>query len=171
MNRNSLLYLCAFSASCLLVTGSRTALARQDASKSTDDPSATHATINIPDWPYPKGSHEASKPDDGKLFHIPGSAKSYTDTQINGSASTVDWFPALHPAPPAPVIEGKPGAYKACGQCHLIDGRGKPDTADLQGLPIAYFLQQLADMKEGKRHSLRGTRNNQRHDPGCKSAR
>jgi cytochrome c553 len=35
----------------------------------------------------------------------------------------------------------------------LIDGRGKPDTADLQGLPVAYFLQQLADMKDNKRHA------------------
>jgi len=50
------------------------------------------------------------------------------------------------------VISGKNGAYRACGQCHLIDGRGKPDTADLRGLPVAYFLQQLTDMKEGKRH-------------------
>jgi len=64
----------------------------------------------------------------------------------------VDWFPELHPAPPAPVISGRKGAYNACGQCHLIDGRGKPDTADLQALPVAYFLQQLADMKDGKRH-------------------
>ena len=37
--------------------------------------------------------HEPSKPDDGQLFHIPGSTKSYTDTQINRSTSTVDWFP------------------------------------------------------------------------------
>lgn len=105
-----------------------------------------------PDWPWPKGAHEAPKPDDGRLFHVPGSTKSYTDTQINRSTSTVDWFPDLHPAPPAPVIAGKAGAYNACGQCHLIDGRGKPDTADLRGLPVPYFLQQLADMKDGKRH-------------------
>jgi len=67
------------------------------------------------------------------------------------------------PAPPAAVISGKQGAYAACGQCHLIDGRGKPDTADLQGLPVAYFLQQLADMKDDKRHGYvaRGTG----HDP------
>ena len=64
----------------------------------------------------------------------------------------MDWFPELHPAPPAPVISGKPGAYRACGQCHLIDGRGKPDTADLRALQVAYFLQQLTDMKEGKRN-------------------
>jgi cytochrome c553 len=50
------------------------------------------------------------------------------------------------------VISGKTGAYNACGQCHLIDGRGKPDTADLRGLPVAYVLQQLTDMQEGKRH-------------------
>ena len=126
--------------------------AHQTATKPTDDPSMNLAKTDYPDWPYPKGVHEPSKPDDGQLFHIPGSSKSYTDTQINRSTSTVDWFPETHPAPPAPVISGKSGAYSACGQCHLIDGRGKPDTADLQGLPVAYFLQQLADMKDDKRH-------------------
>jgi cytochrome c553 len=50
------------------------------------------------------------------------------------------------------VISGRTGAFNACGQCHLIDGRGKPDTADLRGLPVPYFLQQLADMKDEKRH-------------------
>jgi hypothetical protein len=56
-----------------------------------------------------EGASEPPKPDDGQLFHIPGSTKSYTDTQINRSTSTVDWFPELHPAPPAPVISGKNG--------------------------------------------------------------
>jgi cytochrome c553 len=107
---------------------------------------------SYPDWPWPRGVHEPSTPDDGRLFQIPGSTKTYTDTQINRSTSTVDWFPDLHPVPPAPVISGRAGAYNACGQCHLIDGRGKPDTADLRGLSVAYFLQQLADMKDGKRH-------------------
>jgi cytochrome c553 len=156
MNKRSLLCLCAISAGCFLFGMSQLSHAHQAATKPTSEPSASadSAKIDIPDWPYPKGAHEPATPDDGKLFHIPGSTKSYTDTQINGSISTVDWFPELHPPPPAPVIEGKQGAYKACGQCHLIDGRGKPDTADLQGLPVAYFLQQLTDMKDGKRHSL-----------------
>jgi cytochrome c553 len=140
MNARALLSLCAISASCLLAT--HWSQASQTARAQTD----------FPDWPWPKGASEPAKPDDGQLFHIPGSSKSYTDTQINRSTSTVDWFPELHPAPPAPVISGKNGAYRACGQCHLIDGRGKPDTADLRGLPVAYFLQQLTDMKEGTRH-------------------
>jgi cytochrome c553 len=125
----------------------------QTTAKPSYDPPPNLVKTDYPGWPYPKGVHEPPKPDDGQLFHIPGSTKSYTDTQINGSTSTVDWFPELHPAPPAPVILGKQGAYNACGQCHLIDGRGKPDTADLQGLPVAYFLQQLADMRDDKRHA------------------
>jgi cytochrome c553 len=154
MNRKLNLPLCAIAASCILFGAGHVILAHQTPAGAADASSADHATANIPDWPYPRGTHEASKPDDGKLFHVPGSTKGYTDTQINGSTGTVDWFPELHPPPPAPVIDGKQGAYKACGQCHLIDGRGKPDTADLQGLPVAYFLQQVADMKEGKRRSL-----------------
>jgi cytochrome c553 len=139
MNARALLSLCAISAGCLLATH------WSQASQ------AARAQTGFPDWPWPKGASEPQKPDDGQLFHIPGSTKSYTDTQINRSISTVDWFPDLHPAPPAPVISGKLGAYRACGQCHLIDGRGKPDTADLRGLPVPYFLQQLIDMKEGTR--------------------
>ena len=150
MNARSLLSWCAISASCLLVT--YLSHAYRTAATSTHDPQTNLARTDYPDWPWPKGVHEPPKPDDGQLFHIPGSTRSYTDTEINRSTSTVDWFPGLHPAPPAPVISGRKGEYNACGQCHLIDGRGKPDTADLRALPVAYFLQQLADMKDGKRH-------------------
>src|SRR6266436_6381773 len=152
MNQRSLFSLLA---SCVLLTVNVLAHTHQTATKPSSDPPANLARTDYPDWPYPKGVHESPKPDDGQLFRIPGSTKSYTDTQINRSTSTVDWFPGLHPAPPAAVISGKQGAYTACGQCHLIDGRGKPDTADLQGLPVAYFLQQLADMKDDKRHASR----------------
>jgi cytochrome c553 len=150
MNARALLSLCAISASCLFAT--HLSQASQTAATPAGDPRTPGAQTGFPEWPWPKGASEPSKPDDGQLFHIPGSTQSYTDTQINRSTSTVDWFPDLHPAPPAPVISGKQGAYRACGQCHLIDGRGKPDTADLRGLPVAYVLQQLTDMKEGTRH-------------------
>jgi hypothetical protein len=132
MNQGSLF---SWLASCVLLTVNVLADTHQTATKPSSDPPANLARTDYPDWPYPKGVHESPKPDDGQLFRIPGSAKSYTDTQINRSTSTVDWFPELHPAPPAAVISGKQGAYTACGQCHLIDGRGKPDTADLQATP------------------------------------
>jgi cytochrome c553 len=143
----------ALLASCLILAVSQLSHSYQTATKPNYDPPANLVKADYPEWPYPKGVNEAPKPDDGQLFHIAGSTKSYTDTQINRSTSTVDWFPELHPAPPGPVILGKKGAYNACGQCHLIDGRGKPDTANLQGLPVAYFLQQLADMRDDKRHA------------------
>ncbi len=117
------------------------------------DPPPNLARTDLPAWPYPKGVHIEATPDDGKLYRIPGSSKTFTDTQINRLASSPDWFPDSHPTPPAPVITGKEGAYRACGECHLMNGAGKPDTARLQGLPVTYFLQQLEDMKNDKRHA------------------
>ena len=119
MNHRSLLLLCAVSAGCLIFSVfavTQLSHASQTAAKPASDPPANVVRTDYPDWPWPRGVHEPAKPDDGQLFHIPGSTKSYTDTQINRSTSTVDWFPELHPAPPAPVISGKKGAYNACGR-------------------------------------------------------
>ena len=108
------------------------------------------AAPKVPAWAYPQGVHEESAPDDGKLYHLPGSTQAFTDTQINRVNATIDWFPKSHPAPPSPVITGT-AKYKACGTCHLMNGVGKPETGDLQGLPVAYLLQQLDDMKNDRR--------------------
>lgn len=105
----------------------------------------------VPAWAYPQGVHDEPGPDDGKLYHLPGTTQAFTDTQINRVNATIDWFPKSHPAPPSPVITGTE-RYKACGTCHLMNGAGKPETGDLQGLPVAYFLQQLDDMKNDRRH-------------------
>ena len=116
------------------------------------DPPANLVRTDFPAWPYPRGIADTRK-EDGTLFHLPGSKQAFTFTQINGSTATIDWFPDQHPVPPAPVIEGRRGAYNACGECHLIDGSGKPDTWDLRGLPVEYILQQIVDMKNDRRHA------------------
>ena len=116
------------------------------------DPPANLVRTDFPAWPYPRGIPDTRK-EDGTLFHVPGSKQAFTFTQINGSHATIDWFPDQHPAPPAPVIEGRAGAYNACGQCHLIDGSGKPDTGDLRALPVEYIVQQIVDMKNDRRHA------------------
>lgn len=126
------------------------------AEKSSFDTSPTRARTDLPAWPYPRGV-----PDDeeerGTLFRVPGSRQAFTFTQINKQRATIDWFPDRHPTPPPPVISGKEGAYNACGQCHLIDGGGKPDTSDLRGLPVRYMMQQIADMRDDNRHpSIKG---------------
>src|SRR5260370_32619071 len=139
MNRGSVLSLCAVSASCLIFSVfavTQISHSSQTAARPAPDPPANVVRTDYPDLPWPRGVHEPAKPDDGQLFHIPGSTKSYTDTQINRSTSTGDWFPELHPAPPAPVISGKKRAYNACGQCHLIERLGKPHPADHPELPV-----------------------------------
>jgi len=122
------------------------------AEKATFDPPPALARTDFPAWPYPRGIPDDEK-EEGKLFHVPGSKQAFTFTQINGQRATIDWFPERHPTPPPPVISGRAGAYNACGQCHLIDGGGKPDTSDLRGLPVDYMLQQLADMRHDHRHA------------------
>ena len=54
---------------------------------------------------------------------------------------------------PDVVAHGKPGLVRACGLCHLPDGRGRPENAPLQGLPRDYIVQQLHDFQQGLRHS------------------
>lgn len=116
------------------------------------DPPANLVRTDFPAWPYPRGIPDI-RTEDGTLYHVPGSKQAFTYTQINGRYATIDWFPDQHPAPPPPVIEGRAGAYNACGQCHLIDGSGKPDTGDLRALPVEYIVQQIVDMKNDKRHA------------------
>ena len=92
------------------------------------DPPANLVRTDFPAWPYPRGVPDTRR-EEGTLFHVPGSKQAFTFTQINGGPATIDWFPDQHPTPPTPVIEGRAGAYNACGQCHLIDGSGKPDSS------------------------------------------
>lgn len=107
---------------------------------------------DLPQWPYPPDSAASSlPPDDGQPHHIPGSSKAYTLKQVY-SDSAADWFPEQHPKAPVSVSDGKPGAYRACGSCHLINGNGKPEMQSLNAMPVAYMRQQLEDMKNGLRH-------------------
>ena len=42
---------------------------------------------------------------------------------------------------------------RACGICHLPNGKGLMQNGSVSGLPRAYILQQLGDFKAGKRHT------------------
>jgi cytochrome c553 len=42
---------------------------------------------------------------------------------------------------------------RACGLCHMPNGKGRPENAGVSGLPVEYFLQQLNDFRDGKRKS------------------
>ncbi len=103
--------------------------------------------------------HDCSKPgrpwpDDGTLLHLPGSDQSFTISQVQSFWAPADWFPGEHsPAPDIVKFGHEKDHLRACGHCHYFNGLGKPENAHLAGLPVNYFLQQMALFKSGGRKS------------------
>jgi cytochrome c553 len=87
------------------------------------------------------------------MLQARGSSLRFTQQQVSNSYGPADWFPDSHPPMPDIVAHGKPGVARACGLCHLPDGRGRPENAPVQGLPFDYIVQQLHDFQQGLRHS------------------
>jgi len=133
------------------------------------------------EWAYGYGPSHARVPGDRRpapfeevdpdtLLRIPGShvtTKASTfdrPIQDDGVKAVADWYPDEHG--PIPDIikfgrkrfnsdgswDGKEG-IRACGQCHLATGSGRPENAQPGGLPLAYILQQLEDFRNDLRTS------------------
>ena len=93
---------------------------------------------------------------DTTLHKIPGSKFSFTVAQISSRHSPADWFPEDHPAMPDIVAHGRESANPpiyACGLCHMPNGKGRTENANITGLTYEYILQQLADFKSGNRRT------------------
>jgi cytochrome c553 len=104
-----------------------------------------------PAWAYPVNPDFKPAPDDGQPRRVPGSDITYFVPQTRDRFFAPDWHPADHMPMPEVVAHGrKPGVY-ACGFCHRADGPGGPENADLAGLPEAYILEQMEDLKSGRR--------------------
>jgi cytochrome c553 len=52
---------------------------------------------------------------------------------------------------PPTVANGRKPDVRACGSCHRAEGTGGPENSALAGLPVEYFIQQMADIKSGAR--------------------
>jgi cytochrome c553 len=85
------------------------------------------------------------------MMHVPGSAKAYTQDQIDDLANPPDWFPDEHAPMPRVVSHGGGGEILGCASCHLGSGLGHPESANLAGLSAAYIMRQLADFRNGVR--------------------
>ena len=103
-----------------------------------------------PEWAFPVADavQPPTKQDD-KPKTLPGSAKSYTQIQIDDLKNPPDWFPDMHPAMPPVFARGT--ATFACGSCHLPIGTGHDESAYIAGLPESYIIGQMADFKSGAR--------------------
>ena len=106
----------------------------------------------MPAWAFPvmEKVQPTLPPDDGKPKTMPGSKASFTQAQVNDATNPPDWYPDEHPPMPEVVGHGRK-EVRACATCHLPNGLGHPESANLAGLPAAYIERQLQDFKDGKR--------------------
>src|SRR5690349_21699558 len=117
---------------------------------------------NLPQWawavmppapPAQPGAAPAAPPaDDGTVLHVEGSSVGLTRTQVRGIPTIPDWHPEDHGPIPDIVNKGRMGV-RACGFCHLANGRGRPENAAPAGLNVAYITQQMMDFKNDLRKS------------------
>ena len=107
-----------------------------------------------PDWAFPVTDKvlPPTNEDPDKLWTAPGSKLSVTRAQINDRYNTPDWFPEMYPPMPSIIKTGDPAReLRACGLCHLPTGTGHDESAYVAGLPVDYFIRQMADSKSGDR--------------------
>lgn len=108
-----------------------------------------------PSWLFPLNPPSAGEKviHPATPLHLPSSRLEFTEAQLSDLFSAPDWHPETHSSMPHIVQHGRaPGTY-ACGYCHLPGGEGRPENAALAGLPAAYIVQQVADIKSGARRS------------------
>ena len=92
--------------------------------------------------------------DDGTLRHLADTSLSFTRTQVGNFYGPADWYPGDHPPMPQIVAQGRQEAMiEACGLCHYPNGKGRQENAGLAGLSYGYFMQTMADFKNGLRKS------------------
>lgn len=94
---------------------------------------------------------------DPALRHtVPGSKTSFSRAEVWAADGPADWFPEEHPPMPDIVAHGRKSSTPpifACGLCHLPDGSGRPENANLTGLTQDYIVQQLVDFRNGLRQT------------------
>jgi cytochrome c553 len=104
-------------------------------------------------WAYPVTPRPGPL-DNLALKHVPGSAKAYTQAQIDDPFNPPDWFPDEHPPMPVIVAQGQKPLVQACAYCHSTTGEGYPQTAGLAGLSSAYLSRQMAEFRTGGRKGV-----------------
>lgn len=88
------------------------------------------------------------------LMRVAGSSRTFTISQITSPYNPADWFPDDHPPMPDIVAHGKEATgFRACAICHFPNGQGLMQNAPVAGLPVEYFLRQIADFSSGRRKS------------------
>jgi cytochrome c553 len=93
-----------------------------------------------------------------RLRRVAGSRAEYSLVDVRDGGSVIDWFPGDHRSPMPRIIKHGPAAglgntARGCGSCHLPNGKGRPENAPPAGLPVAYFVRQIHDFRDGLRRT------------------
>jgi cytochrome c553 len=107
-----------------------------------------------PQWAFPRTAEvlPPSNMDPDFRWTAPGSSLALTRAEIDDRYNTPNWFPDMYPPMPEVVQYGdRDRELRACGLCHLPTGTGHDESAYLAGLPMSYFIRQMADYKNGNR--------------------
>jgi cytochrome c553 len=72
-----------------------------------------------------------------------------------GGAPAGPAAPAIPPGVPAIVAAGKGEMVRPCATCHTPSGMGQPESANLRGLPVNYFVTQMQAFRDGTRKGPR----------------
>lgn len=114
-------------------------------------PLVSPAATSLPNWAYIWDPNVKVPPPDDKPRSLPGSSARYSWRQARDLFVAPDWYPSDHAPMPSIVAHGRKPDIRACGSCHRAEGTGGPENANLAGLPVSYFIQQIADFKSGAR--------------------
>ena len=105
-----------------------------------------------PAWAFPVADKDQpAVTESAEPRRLPGSTKAYTPAQIDDLVNPPDWYPEEHGVLPPIVQKGKAPNALACGACHLMSGKGHPESADISGLPLEYLIRTMNDFKSGAR--------------------
>jgi len=111
----------------------------------------TPASDGLPAWAFLWDPTVQVPPPTDTPNTLPGSNAAFSWKQARDLYTALDWHPDAHPAMPDIVANGRKPDIRACGSCHRVEGTGGPENASLAGLPVAYFVEQIADFKSGAR--------------------
>jgi cytochrome c553 len=113
------------------------------------------AAAEKPEWAFPvtEKDQPPARIEGARLRPAPpGSTLSIERAKADDMYDIPNWYPDMYPAMPKIVQFGnKDTQVRACGSCHLPIGTGHDESAYVAGLPVNYFIRQLADWKTGDR--------------------
>jgi cytochrome c553 len=112
-----------------------------------------------PPCPPDAKAHDCSRPgavwkEDGIVQRLPETERTFSIVQVQAHYDPADWYPEEHPAVPPIVQYGRQSdKVRACAHCHYHNGLGKPENGHVAGLPVKYFVDQIALFRSGDRRS------------------